>query len=98
MQLREGVCVCVWDVVGILGGFGHVTSCGLISAHSAQMACDYARLSRDYSAAAQLERETRRVKINIALLVFGFFQSLAHDEKRGKKAACGVREVERGRR
>lgn len=77
--------------MGILGGFDHVTSCGLISLHSAQMVCDYAWLSRDYSAAAQFERETRRVKINIALLLVFFLKSLAHNEE--KK----VREVERGR-
>lgn len=45
------------------GGFGHLMSCRLISPYSAQMVCDYARLSRDYCA-AQIEREMERVKIN----------------------------------
>lgn len=56
--------VCVWrtrERASTHGGFGHLTSCRLISPYSAQMACDYIRLSRDYSA-AEIERETERVK------------------------------------
>lgn len=43
--------------------FGHLMSSRLISPYSAQMAGDYAWLSRDYSA-AEIEGETQRVKIN----------------------------------
>lgn len=57
------ICVCGHECVSTHGGFGHLMSCGLISPYSAQMACDYTRLSRDYCA-AEIERETQRVKIN----------------------------------
>lgn len=72
------------------GEGGHVMSCGLISPHSAQMACDYAWLSRDYSA-AEVERETWRVKINIVLV-----RKKSWHKMKQKYETCGVREIERG--
>lgn len=87
----KGVTVCVG--VGVCrgdGGVGHVMSCGLISSHSAQMACDYAWLSRDYSA-AEVERETWRVKINIVLV-----KKKVRTKWNKKYETCGAREIERG--
>ncbi len=51
------------ECVSAHGGFGHLMSCRLISPYSAQMACDYTRLSRDYCV-AEIGRETQRAKIN----------------------------------
>lgn len=60
-------CVCVNDCASTHSGFGHLMSCRLISPCGAQMACDYAQLSRDYWA-AEAEREALRVKIHSSSL------------------------------
>lgn len=70
-------------------GFGHLTSCRLISPYSAQMACDYARLSRDYSA-AEIERETERVKINSSN------KEKSWHKMKWKHEVCEVRQLEGG--
>lgn len=59
----DGGCVCVNDYASTHSEFGHLMSCRLISPCGAQMACDYAQLSRDYWA-AEAERVALRVKIH----------------------------------
>lgn len=68
-------------------GSGHLMSSGIVSPYSAQMACDYARLSRDYCA-AEIERETLRVKINSSSKGQSWNEMKKHE-------ACGVEQTER---
>lgn len=83
------VFVCVSVHVSVCR-FGHLMSCGLISPCSAQMACDYARLSKDYRA-AQIERETEcnKYSSNDNKLGTGWNENMRYVGSK-KSSECGV--------